>query len=85
MDVQLSSSYLNGHMLGPLHRFNSWNIDSVHEMFNRSLLFFQPHEDGSLFYPVVSTINVGSHTFLDFYHPLNKTIENATEVSQREQ
>ncbi|KAH9519443.1 Alpha-ketoglutarate-dependent dioxygenase alkB 6 [Bulinus truncatus] len=29
-----------------------------------------PHEDGPLFYPVVSTINLASHTFLDFYHPL---------------
>ncbi|KAK2567719.1 Alpha-ketoglutarate-dependent dioxygenase alkB-like protein 6 [Acropora cervicornis] len=29
-----------------------------------------PHEGGPLFYPVVSTINLGSHTFLDFYHPL---------------
>ncbi|XP_044170529.1 alpha-ketoglutarate-dependent dioxygenase alkB homolog 6-like [Acropora millepora] len=32
-----------------------------------------PHEDGSLFYPVVSTINLGSHSFLDFYHPLKKS------------
>ncbi|XP_015765982.1 PREDICTED: alpha-ketoglutarate-dependent dioxygenase alkB homolog 6-like [Acropora digitifera] len=32
-----------------------------------------PHEDGPLFYPVVSTINLGSHTFLDFYHPLKKS------------
>ncbi|XP_020893540.1 alpha-ketoglutarate-dependent dioxygenase alkB homolog 6 [Exaiptasia diaphana] len=27
-----------------------------------------PHEDGPLFYPVVSTINLGSHTVLNFYH-----------------
>ena len=54
--------------------------------FHRSLLFiFQPHEDGPLFYPVVSTINLGSHTFLDFFHPLNKTVENSEEVSQHEQ
>ncbi|XP_041468463.1 alpha-ketoglutarate-dependent dioxygenase alkB homolog 6-like isoform X1 [Lytechinus variegatus] len=26
-----------------------------------------PHEDGPLFYPVVSTISLGSHTFLEFY------------------
>lgn len=40
-----------------------------------------PHEDGPLFYPVVSTINLGSHTFLDFYHPLNKGEENTEENS----
>ncbi|UYV78598.1 hypothetical protein LAZ67_16002108 [Cordylochernes scorpioides] len=28
----------------------------------------QPHEDGPLFTPVISTINLGSHTMLDFYH-----------------
>lgn len=27
-----------------------------------------PHEDGPLFYPVVSTISLGSHTVLDFYY-----------------
>ncbi|CAL1533204.1 unnamed protein product [Lymnaea stagnalis] len=31
-----------------------------------------PHEDGPLFYPTVSTISLGSHTMLDFYHPLNQ-------------
>jgi alkylated DNA repair protein alkB family protein 6 len=29
-----------------------------------------PHEDGPLFYPVITTINLGSHTVLDFYHKL---------------
>ncbi|XP_067681827.1 alpha-ketoglutarate-dependent dioxygenase alkB homolog 6-like isoform X3 [Haliotis asinina] len=29
-----------------------------------------PHEDGPLFYPTVSTISLGSHTLLDFYHHL---------------
>nr|XP_058954946.1 alpha-ketoglutarate-dependent dioxygenase alkB homolog 6-like isoform X2 [Pocillopora verrucosa] len=38
-----------------------------------------PHEDGPLFYPVVSTINLGSHTFLDFYHPLKKASEKTEE------
>ena len=33
--------------------------------------FFQPHEDGPLFYPVVSTISLGSHTLLDFYYHLD--------------
>ncbi|XP_072030830.1 alpha-ketoglutarate-dependent dioxygenase alkB homolog 6-like isoform X1 [Amphiura filiformis] len=27
-----------------------------------------PHEDGPLFYPVVTTISLGTHTLLDFYH-----------------
>lgn len=40
-----------------------------------------PHEDGPLFYPVVSTINLGSHTFLDFYHPLKKTTEESEDQS----
>ncbi|XP_047383578.1 alpha-ketoglutarate-dependent dioxygenase alkB homolog 6 isoform X3 [Sciurus carolinensis] len=29
----------------------------------------QPHEDGPLYYPTVSTISLGSHTVLDFYEP----------------
>ncbi|XP_039180975.1 alpha-ketoglutarate-dependent dioxygenase alkB homolog 6 isoform X2 [Crotalus tigris] len=29
-----------------------------------------PHEDGPLYYPTVTTINLGSHTLLDFYHPV---------------
>lgn len=32
-----------------------------------AFIFSQPHEDGPLFHPVVSTINLGSHTVLDFY------------------
>ncbi|XP_075690573.1 putative RNA/DNA demethylase ALKBH6 [Rhinoderma darwinii] len=31
-----------------------------------------PHEDGPLYYPTVTTINLGSHTVLDFYLPLNR-------------
>ncbi|XP_059142156.1 alpha-ketoglutarate-dependent dioxygenase alkB homolog 6-like [Physella acuta] len=27
-----------------------------------------PHEDGPLYFPTVSTISLGSHTVLDFYH-----------------
>ncbi|KAL5008232.1 hypothetical protein ScPMuIL_013813 [Solemya velum] len=30
-----------------------------------------PHEDGSLFYPTVSTISLGSHSMLEFYHHLS--------------
>ncbi|CAH8550401.1 unnamed protein product [Dicrocoelium dendriticum] len=29
-----------------------------------------PHHDGPLYYPVVATINLGSHGVLDFYKPL---------------
>lgn len=32
----------------------------------------QPHEDGPLFYPTVSTINLGSHTVLDFYYHIQQ-------------
>ena len=32
---------------------------------------FQPHEDGPAFYPTVSTINLGSHTILDFYYHID--------------
>ncbi|XP_033096421.1 alpha-ketoglutarate-dependent dioxygenase alkB homolog 6-like, partial [Anneissia japonica] len=31
-----------------------------------------PHEDGPLFYPAISTINLGSHTLLDFYQHQDK-------------
>ncbi|XP_020289096.1 alpha-ketoglutarate-dependent dioxygenase alkB homolog 6 [Pseudomyrmex gracilis] len=31
------------------------------------------HSDGPLFYPVVTTISCGSHTFLDFYKKLDST------------
>ncbi|KAG9340167.1 hypothetical protein JZ751_021892 [Albula glossodonta] len=30
-----------------------------------------PHEDGPLYYPTVTTISLGSHTVLDFYHPIS--------------
>ncbi|XP_076249527.1 putative RNA/DNA demethylase ALKBH6 isoform X2 [Calliopsis andreniformis] len=31
------------------------------------------HTDGPLFYPIVTTINCGSHTFLDFYKRLDNS------------
>ncbi|XP_066495020.1 alpha-ketoglutarate-dependent dioxygenase alkB homolog 6 [Tiliqua scincoides] len=31
-----------------------------------------PHEDGPLYFPTVTTINLGSHTLLDFYHPISR-------------
>ncbi|EDO36560.1 predicted protein [Nematostella vectensis] len=41
-----------------------------------------PHEDGPLFFPVVSTISLGSHTLLDFYHPLKKNTESQVTTLQ---
>lgn len=41
-----------------------------------------PHEDGPMYYPTVSTISLGSHTFLDFYKPIEKAdseLENLIE------
>ncbi|XP_064078884.1 alpha-ketoglutarate-dependent dioxygenase alkB homolog 6-like isoform X2 [Macrobrachium nipponense] len=29
-----------------------------------------PHEDGPLFYPTITTVNVGSHSMLEFYRPV---------------
>ncbi|XP_043946207.1 alpha-ketoglutarate-dependent dioxygenase alkB homolog 6 [Protopterus annectens] len=31
-----------------------------------------PHEDGPLYFPTVTTISLGSHTLLDFYHPVRR-------------
>lgn len=31
-----------------------------------------PHEDGPLYFPTVTTISLGSHTLLNFYHPVRK-------------
>ena len=37
------------------------------------LISLQPHEDGNLFYPTVSTITLGSHSVLDFYKHIQHT------------
>ena len=37
------------------------------------LILLQPHEDGNLFYPTVSTITLGSHSVLDFYKHIQHT------------
>ena len=31
----------------------------------------QPHEDGPLYHPIVTTISLGSHTLLDFYKSIS--------------
>ena len=38
----------------------------------------QAHFDGPTFWPVVATLNLGSHTMLDFYRPIPDTL--ATQV-----
>ncbi|XP_064345344.1 alpha-ketoglutarate-dependent dioxygenase alkB homolog 6 isoform X1 [Camelus dromedarius] len=39
----------------------------------------QPHEDGPLYYPTVSTISLGSHTMLDLYEPRQPEDDDPTE------
>ena len=39
----------------------------------------QPHEDGPLYYPTVSTISLGSHTMLDLYKPRQPEDDDPTE------
>ncbi|XP_024896382.1 alpha-ketoglutarate-dependent dioxygenase alkB homolog 6 isoform X3 [Pteropus alecto] len=39
----------------------------------------QPHEDGPLYYPTVSTISLGSHTILDLYEPRQPKDDDPTE------
>ncbi|KAG8448859.1 hypothetical protein GDO86_015800 [Hymenochirus boettgeri] len=41
-----------------------------------------PHEDGPLYYPTVTTINLGSHAILDFYLPISQ--ENQNQVPSTE-
>lgn len=36
----------------------------------------QPHEDGPLYHPVVTTVSLGSHTLLDFYQPITDKVIN---------
>ncbi|XP_030075354.1 putative RNA/DNA demethylase ALKBH6 [Microcaecilia unicolor] len=38
-----------------------------------------PHEDGPLYFPTVTTISLGSHTLLDFYHPVSRGQHTADE------
>nr|XP_045598452.1 alpha-ketoglutarate-dependent dioxygenase alkB homolog 6-like isoform X2 [Procambarus clarkii] len=44
-----------------------------------------PHVDGPMFYPTISTINVGSHSVLDLYTPLpsNEGMEQSQSLSRR--
>nr|XP_033810084.1 alpha-ketoglutarate-dependent dioxygenase alkB homolog 6-like [Geotrypetes seraphini] len=38
-----------------------------------------PHEDGPMYFPTVTTISLGSHTLLDFYHPVGREQQRADE------
>ena len=40
---------------------------NVYSNNNHLYITLQPHEDGPLFFPVVTTISLGTHTLLDFY------------------
>ncbi|CAD5224277.1 unnamed protein product [Bursaphelenchus xylophilus] len=42
-----------------------------------------PHTDGPAFFPLVSTVSLGSSTFLDFYTPLEPGSENPAPISDR--
>jgi len=42
-----------------------------------------PHLDGSLFYPTITTISLSSHTVLNFYAPVTDTASNIPNYSQR--
>ncbi|CAG2056836.1 unnamed protein product [Timema podura] len=45
--------------------------------YNPSSPVLQPHLDGSLFYPTVTTISCGSHTVLEFHHPPHTEVVSA--------
>lgn len=42
-----------------------------------------PHTDGPLYFPVVTTISLGSHTLLDFYRPIITDTEEKTSLESR--
>ncbi|KAH9285419.1 Alpha-ketoglutarate-dependent dioxygenase alkB -like protein 6 [Echinococcus granulosus] len=41
-----------------------------------------PHHDGSLYYPVVATVNLGGHSVLDFYKPITTETLNASLIAR---
>ncbi|XP_065833445.1 alpha-ketoglutarate-dependent dioxygenase alkB homolog 6-like [Oscarella lobularis] len=41
-----------------------------------------PHEDGPLFYPIIATINLGSHTLLDLYKKRSETADDSSAESR---
>ena len=51
------------------HQLQQWH--SLCPLSPPSFLPCQPHHDGPLYHPVVTTISLGSHTLLDFYRPVD--------------
>lgn len=41
-----------------------------------------PHEDGPLYHPTVTTISLGSHTFLDFYRPISSLEDDVPQTEE---
>ncbi|KAG9478232.1 hypothetical protein GDO78_013303 [Eleutherodactylus coqui] len=52
------------------------DVITGHIVAHCSVFILQPHEDGPLYYPTVTTISLGSHTLLDFYLPLNRQLSD---------
>nr|XP_033812283.1 alpha-ketoglutarate-dependent dioxygenase alkB homolog 6 isoform X3 [Geotrypetes seraphini] len=44
-----------------------------------------PHEDGPMYFPTVTTISLGSHTLLDFYHPVGREQQRTDEQKTNQQ
>jgi len=42
-----------------------------------AVFLHQPHTDGPLYYPTVTTVSLGDHTVLDFYKPLESDLSTA--------
>ncbi|CAG0889766.1 unnamed protein product, partial [Darwinula stevensoni] len=59
------------------------NRDPNHVLINEYLpgQGIMAHLDGPTFWPVVATLNLGSHTMLDFYHPIPDA--STTQVEDR--
>lgn len=65
--------------LNRIHELNLMNGNKPNHVLVNEYLPDQgilPHLDGSLFYPTITTISIGSHTVLKFFEPIST--ENAT-------
>ncbi|KAB7507765.1 Alpha-ketoglutarate-dependent dioxygenase alkB-like protein 6 [Armadillidium nasatum] len=45
---------------------------------------FGPHVDGPIFYPTITTINLGSHTVLDIYRPFDSENSDITNIEEND-
>ncbi|KAL7641321.1 UNVERIFIED_CONTAM: hypothetical protein RMT77_008460 [Armadillidium vulgare] len=43
-----------------------------------------PHVDGPIFYPTITTINLGSHTVLDIYRPFDSENSDITNIEEND-